>query len=36
MDLARRDAGEVVSAGIGFLTLDQSRRIGGDYLFTGS
>jgi hypothetical protein len=36
MDMARRETGEVVSAGIGFLTLDQARRIGNDDLFTES
>jgi hypothetical protein len=35
-DLARRDTGEVVSAGVGFLTLDQAHRIRCDYLFTES
>jgi hypothetical protein len=34
--LARRDTGEVVSAGVGFLTLDQAHRIRCDYLFTES
>jgi hypothetical protein len=35
-DMVRRDTGEVVSAGVGFLTLDQARRIKCDYLFTES
>jgi hypothetical protein len=33
-DMARRDTGEVISAGVGFLTLDAERRIKCDYLFT--
>jgi hypothetical protein len=35
-DMARRDTGEVAAAGVGFLTLDQERRIKCDYLFTES
>lgn len=35
-DMARRDTGEVAAAGVGFLTLDQERRIRCDYLFTES
>lgn len=35
-DMARCDTGEVVSAGVGFLTLDQAGRIKCDYLFTES
>jgi hypothetical protein len=36
MHMARHDTGEVVSAGIGYLSLDQARRMGSDYLFTES
>jgi hypothetical protein len=34
--MARRDTGEVVAAGVGFLMLDHAHRIRCDYLFTES
>lgn len=33
-DMARRDTGEVISAGVGFLALDEEGRVACDYLFT--
>lgn len=35
-DMARRDSGEVVSDGIGFLVVDDQGRIRCDYLFAES
>lgn len=35
-DMARRDSGEVVSNGVGFLVVDDRRRIKCDYLFAES
>ena len=33
-DMARADTGEVISAGVGFLAVDEAGRIVCDYLFT--
>jgi hypothetical protein len=33
-DMARADSDEVISAGVGFLAIDDERRIVCDYLFT--
>jgi hypothetical protein len=33
-DMARADSAEVISAGVGFLFIDDSRRVVCDYLFT--
>jgi hypothetical protein len=35
-DMAHRDTNEVVSAGVGFLMLDENQRIACDYLFAES
>lgn len=35
-DMARKDSGEVVAAGVGFLRLDRNGRILCDYLFAES
>ena len=35
-DMANRDTDGVVSAGVGFLTLDENHRISCDYLFAES
>jgi hypothetical protein len=35
-DVARRDTNEIVSAGIGFLIIDEDHRISCDYLFAES
>ena len=33
-DMARSDTGELISAGVGFLALDEEQRIISDHLFT--
>lgn len=35
-DMAHRDTNEVVSAGVGFLVIDEDHRISCDYLFAES